>query len=272
MPRDRQVALCEPVEMGIFVVTGSASGIGAATVDLLTDAGHQVVGVDLHEAEVIADLATVDGRATALDEIARRAPEGLDGAVVAAGIGPHERPLDRILSVNYFGALACVDGLSDAVASRGGATVVVCSNSAGITPVDDLAFFPALAQEDEPTAVRLVGELEGELLGALVYGASKLALGRAVRRRAPQWGAAGARLNAVAPGPVMTPLLQGSYDDPELGPLVDALPVPWGAPPFAADRIARVIDFLLSPASAPVHGSILFADGGTDALLRPDQV
>jgi NAD(P)-dependent dehydrogenase (short-subunit alcohol dehydrogenase family) len=70
----------------------------------------------------------------------------------------------------------------------------------------------------------------------------------------------------------MTPLLQGSYDDPELGPLVDALPVPWGAPPFAADRIARVIDFLLSPASAPVHGSILFADGGTDALLRPDQV
>jgi hypothetical protein len=70
----------------------------------------------------------------------------------------------------------------------------------------------------------------------------------------------------------MTPLLQGSYDDPELGPLVDALPVPWGTPPFAAAGIARVIDFLLSAASAPVHGSILFADGGTDALLRPDHV
>ena len=40
-----------------------------------------------------------------------------------------------------------------------------------------------------------------------------------------------------------------------------------------ADDIARVIDFLVSsPASAPVHGSVLFADGGTDALLRPDHV
>ena len=272
MPRDRRVALCEPVAMGTFVVTGSASGIGAATARMLTDAGHEVVGVDRHDAEVVADLATVEGRATALAMVGRRAPDGLDGAVVAAGIGPHERPLAQILSVNFFGALACVDGLADAVASRRGSAVVVCSNSAGITPVDDLAFFPALAEEDEPTSVRRVEELEGELLGALVYGASKLALGRAVRRRAPQWGAAGARLNAVAPGPVMTPLLQGSYDDPELGPLVDALPVPWGTPPFAAVGIARVIDFLLSAASAPVHGSILFADGGTDALLRPDHV
>jgi enoyl-[acyl-carrier-protein] reductase (NADH) len=48
--------------------------------------------------------------------------------------------------------------------------------------------------------------------------------------------------------------------------------VPWGEPPFAAEAIAQVIAFLLSPASAPVHGSVLFADGGTDALLRPDHV
>ena len=48
--------------------------------------------------------------------------------------------------------------------------------------------------------------------------------------------------------------------------------MPWGAPPFEPEAIAGVIGFLLSPESAPVHGSVLFVDGGTDALLRPDHV
>ncbi len=258
--------------MGTYVVTGSASGIGAASAELLTAGGHSVIGVDLHDATVVADLATVDGRADALEQVGGLAPDGLDGLVVGAGIGPHERPLERILAVNVFGALSTLDGLAAAVAARRGAAVVICSNSAGITPVEDLEFFAALAAEDEPGARQRVVELDGELVGALVYGASKLALGRAMRRRAAAWGAAGARLNAVAPGPVMTPLLQGSYDDPELGPLVDALPVPWGDPPFAPAALARVIGFLVSPQSEPVHGSVLFADGGTDAQLRPDHV
>ena len=56
----------------------------------------------------------------------------------------------------------------------------------------------------------------------------------------------------------------------------DHVTIAWGRdydePPFGAEAIAHVIGFLLSPASAPVHGSVLFADGGTDALLRPDHV
>jgi NAD(P)-dependent dehydrogenase (short-subunit alcohol dehydrogenase family) len=258
--------------MGTYVVTGSASGIGAATVALLVGAGHRVVGVDLHDADVVADLGTSEGRAAASVALAEASPQGWDGAVIAAGIGPHERPLSRIAAVNLFGALACADALREGVAARGGAAVVVCSNSAGITPVEDQPFFAAFADEDEAAALAMVDDLEGELLGALVYGASKLALGRAMRRRVARWGSDGARLNAVAPGPVRTPLLQGSYDDPELGPLVDALPVPWGTPPVDPEQVAGVIGFLLSPASAPVHGSVLFADGGTDALLRPDHV
>lgn len=272
MPRDGRVVLCEPVAMGTYVVTGSASGIGEATSRRLIDAGHRVVGVDLHRADVVADLATTVGREQALAELAEASPEGWDGAVVAAGIGPHERPLSRIAAVNLFGALACLDGLRDGVAARGGTAVVVCSNSAGITPGEEQPFFPAFVAEDEAAATAALDEFGGDLAGAVVYGSTKLALGRAMRARAADWGAAGARLNAVAPGPVMTPLLQGSYDDAELGPLVDALPVPWGSPPFAAEAIANVIEFLLAPSSAPVHGSILFADGGTDALLRPDHV
>lgn len=258
--------------MGTCVITGSASGIGAAAARQLASQGHRVVGIDLRDAEVVADLGTGTGRAAAVEAIRALGPDGVDAAVVAAGIGPHERPLGRIVSVDLFGALACVDALLEPVARGRGAAVVVCSNSAGLTPVDDRELLAALDAEDEAASVERIEQLDGPLAGALAYGSSKAALGRAVRRRAGAWGAAGARLNAVSPGPVRTPLLQGSRDDPELGPLVDALPVPWGGPTAEPEDIARIIAFLVHPDSAPVHGSVVVADGGTDAVVRPDHV
>lgn len=252
--------------MSTFVVTGSASGIGRATRRRLEQQGADVIGVDLHEAEVVADLATVAGRALAVSAVAELAPAGLDGCVVAAGIGPHERPVERILAVNYFGAMRVLDGLEDLLAARRGAAVAVASNSAGITPVDPPDVLEAMLADDETRALDLAASMHG----AVLYGGSKRALTTWVRRNSQRWGARGVRLNAVAPGPVRTPLLQGSIDDPELGPLVDALPVPWGPSPSEPEQMAGIITFLLSDASAPVHGSVLFADGGTDALMRPE--
>jgi NAD(P)-dependent dehydrogenase (short-subunit alcohol dehydrogenase family) len=90
-----------------------------------------------------------------------------------------------------------------------------------------------------------------------------------VRRRVKAWGAAGVRVNAVAPGPFESPLLQGGREHPVLGQFIDALPVPTGkiAEP---DEVAAVIEFLLSPAASYVHGSIVFVDGGIDATVRPN--
>ena len=79
------------------------------------------------------------------------------------------------------------------------------------------------------------------------------------------------RLNLVAPGPVQTPLLQGTLDDPVLGPLVELLPVPLGRAAEPAE-IAGPIAFLLSSEAAMIHGSVLFVDGGSDALFRSDHV
>jgi NAD(P)-dependent dehydrogenase (short-subunit alcohol dehydrogenase family) len=253
--------------MGTIVISGSASGIGAATAERLRGAGHGVIGVDLAGADVVADLSDPDGRRTALAGIGELAVDGLDGVVAGAGLGPQERPAGRLVAVNYFGAVTLLDGLIDLLAARGGRAVAICSNSAGITPVDDPAVLDAMAAGDEPRARALADGLHG----AVVYGATKLALGRWLRRTAPAWAERGVRLNAVAPGPVDTPLLAGSRADPELGPLVDALPVPFGGVAEPA-TIAGVIAFLLGPESGNVCGSVLFADGGTDALLRPDHV
>ena len=52
--------------MKTYVVSGAASGIGAATAALLREQGHRVIGVDLRDADVTADLGTAEGRAAAV--------------------------------------------------------------------------------------------------------------------------------------------------------------------------------------------------------------
>lgn len=74
--------------MGTFVVTGSASGMGRAACERLEAAGHRVIGVDLAAATVTADLGTSTGRRSAAARVAELAGAGLDGAVLAAGLGP----------------------------------------------------------------------------------------------------------------------------------------------------------------------------------------
>src|SRR5262249_44796500 len=91
-----------------YVITGSASGIGAATAKRLVDDGHRVIGVDLHDADVIADLATRDGRAALVDGV-RAATDGcIDAIIAGAGISSGD-PVT--VSINFFGAVATLEGL-----------------------------------------------------------------------------------------------------------------------------------------------------------------
>lgn len=235
--------------------------------DRLERSGLRVVGVDLRDAEVIADLSTAEGRRDAVATTTELAGGQLDGAVACAGLGPHVRPFEAIARVNYFGALAYLDGLLPAL-SRGEApaAVAISSNGATLTPANQ-AFVDVLLTDDEAQSCAMAATLDG----ATVYGMSKLAMTIGLRRRTGAWAAQGVRLNAVAPGPVDTPLLAASLADKTLGPLVEALPVPVGRR-ATANEIAAAVGFLLDPVNSFVHGSLLFVDGGSDALLRPDRV
>jgi 3alpha-hydroxysteroid 3-dehydrogenase len=248
-----------------IAVTGSASGIGAAVAKRFERSGARVIGVDRRDAEVVADLSAPDGRAQALSALHELSRSRLDGLVVCAGLGPQTVPTELIACVNFFGAVDVLDGaLPLLAAGEAPAAVAVSSNAASLTPArQDL--LELLLSGDEDKAAACAAGVDG----ATVYGTSKLALTRAVRRRAGAWGKAGVRLNAVAPGPVDTPLLAGGLDDPVLKPLIEALPVPMGRR-ATAPEIAACIGFLLDPAHSYIHGSVLFVDGGSDALLRPD--
>ena len=254
--------------MRTIVITGSGSGLGAAVRARLEAAGDRVIGVDLRDQEVEADLATATGRSAAMNAVLEACEGTLDGLVVCAGLGPHVQPRSAIVAVNYYGAVEVLDGLRPALAAGDRpAAVAISSNSIGMVPVNDPSLLDAMLEGTEAEALARAAEFDG----SSVYAHTKIALARAVRRRAQAWGEAGVRLNAIAPGPVNTPLLQGSLDDPTLGPLVDALPIPLGRR-AEADDVAATVVFLLGPDAGFVHGSVLFADGGTDALVRPTAV
>jgi NAD(P)-dependent dehydrogenase (short-subunit alcohol dehydrogenase family) len=254
--------------MRVFAVTGSASGIGAACRARLERAGHRVVGVDRRDAEVVADLSVPEGRADAAARVADACGGRLAGLVAAAGLGPHVEPWSAIVSVNYFGAHGVLVGLRPCLAAGGGAAVVVSSNSA-LLPGADGPLVAACLAGDEAGARRLALDLGGHP----AYAGAKLALTRWLRAHAPTppWAGEGVRLNAVAPGPVTTPLLQGGLDHPVYGPAIRGFPVPLGR--FGQpEEIAAAVAFLLGPEATFCCGTLLVVDGGTDALLRPDAV
>lgn len=255
--------------MGTVCVTGSASGMGAATAARLRAAGHRVVGVDLRDADIVTDLGTPEGRTDAIGSVEAACGGVLDGLVTFAGLGPLPGRSGALLaSVNYFGTVTLLEGLRPLLArGSGAAAVAVSSNSTTCQPGIPPDLVDALLAGDEPLA-RDLAEGHGSILA---YPASKVAVARWVRRHAvaPEWIGAGVRLNAIAPGLVDTPLVAEGRADPEMAPLLEQFPIPVGRA-GRADELAALVAFLLGPDAGFFCGSVIWCDGGTDALLRAD--
>ncbi|MEM9176640.1 MAG: SDR family oxidoreductase [Myxococcota bacterium] len=253
--------------MGTVVISGSASGIGLATKQKLESQGDRVLGIDLRDADIEADLSTREGRVAAVAAALDATSNAIDALVLCAGLSGVSTPPDMTLSVNYFGSVELFDAFLPAMEGRPNPCAVgLVSNSSqfGIDYDDPMVL--ALLEGDEATCRARINALDR---GA-AYRYSKHALARAVRHRAVAWGPKGVRINAIVPGMTDTPMVQAIREDAEMGPFVDTLPIPLGRS-GTSEEMAGVIAFMLSDAAAYITGMMLWVDGGTDAAIRPDR-
>jgi NAD(P)-dependent dehydrogenase (short-subunit alcohol dehydrogenase family) len=256
-----------------YAVTGAASGMGQAVAEKLAEAGHTVIDVDIVDATVAADLSTAEGRRSAAAAVLERAGGSLDGAVMAAGLGPapgKDRPR-MIAEVNYFGVVELLEAWRPALAAADRAKVVVfSSNSSSTVPMVPGGAVRGFLDGDIDRVLRAL-RIFGKQAPTFAYASSKIAISRWVRRTAvtPEWAGAGIRLNAIAPGAVMTPLLEKQLATPAEAKQIKRFPVPIGG--FGdAGHLADWVVFMLSDAADFLCGSVVFVDGGSDAWFRAD--
>lgn len=239
----------------VAVVTGGASGIGAATAAMLADRGARVASLDIAPtpaADVLSvscDVADDDSVRAAVDEVAGTFGR-IDVVVNNAGVGAtgsvedtDEDTFRRLFEVNVLGGMrmvrACLPHLR-----RSPAPVVVNTTSVAAT----------------------VG-----LPRRAAYSASKGALQALTLAMAADHVGEGIRVCAVAPGTADTPWVRRLLDqaeDPEAERAALEARQPTGRL-VRADEVAAAICALASPASSSATGTVLVLDGGLSALRLP---
>ena len=229
--------------------------------------GHEVVGVDLADADVVADLSTAAGRAAAVDGVIDAAGGALAGFVACAGVGPESRPSDLVVGSTtsvrwprWRSRLPFID--------REGRAVAFCSNSVGLAAIDDHTSHRRDARRRRGRGVRRPagparpGDLRHDQARPRDLDPDA-GHGVGPARCPAQRRGARARSRRRCSRP--------AANDPVFGEFVDALPIPLGRT-GQPDEIAGVVAFLLGPDASYVHGSIVFCDAGIDADARPHHV
>ena len=225
-----------------LVVTGAASGIGAATARRLREDGWRVLGVDVHDA----------GGCDAAVRCDLRDPAQVDAAAA------HEALRDGVAGVVNVAGISIRRGFADL--DEGTWNAIVDTNLGGAYRMTR-AVWPRLVAAGRGTVVSVASTTAYRAEpGIAAYAASKAGLVGMTRCLALEGGAHGIRANAVAPGVVRTPLtLSRPWSEAEWAERAGRVPLGRVAEP---EDVADVIAFLVSDRARHVSGEVIVVNGG----------
>ena len=231
------------LEGKIAIVTGAASGIGKAAVELFQSEGATVIGADVSDgADVRADAGSEADVKALIDQVAHQ-HGGLDIFFANAGISggwatiaeQTEEDWAEILRVNLIGPFLAIKHAAPLMAQRGGGSIICTASVAGIRSG----------------------------AGGAAYSASKAGVINLVQTAAQQLSGSGIRVNAICPGLIETGMTKPMYDmarergqESRIG---DLNPSRRGGEP---EEIAHAALFLASAESSYVNGTAVVVDGG----------
>ena len=114
--------------MGVYVITGGTTGIGAEVRRLLLEEGHEVLNIDYKGGDFEADLSTDEGVNAAIRVVEEKYPDGIDGLISNAGVGP-TAPVEKIFALNFYAGTYIAEGLRSLLTKKKGCCVMTCSNT-----------------------------------------------------------------------------------------------------------------------------------------------
>ncbi|MBN3813891.1 coniferyl-alcohol dehydrogenase [Paraburkholderia sp. Ac-20347] len=238
------------------IITGAASGVGAATAALAASQGAQIISIDINRPpEPIGEFFRADLSSQAsIDELVNVLPAGADGLANIAGLPP-TRPAEAVVAVNLVGLKYLTNRLVPKLAN--GASIVNIASLAGIGWPDEKEPIQASAELGFSDVAAFCKAYD--IYGARSYFFSKEALIVWTMQNRWTWRERGIRMNAISPGPVETPILKDFLAT--LGARAEEDTRIMDRPGTPAD-IAPVVAFLLSDKSGWIRGTNIPVDGG----------
>jgi NAD(P)-dependent dehydrogenase (short-subunit alcohol dehydrogenase family) len=248
------VAIARRVSAGKHILLADLKKENAdASAAVLSNSGFEVItaSVDVSSREAVKGLANM---AAALGDVT--------GVIHAAGVSPSQAKPAAILSVDLYGTALVLEEFGNIIAV-GGSGVVIGSQSGhrlgaltneqnkllATTPSDQLLSLPMLQPDQVNDSLH-------------AYQLSKRGNALRVMAEAVRWGKRGARINAISPGIIITPLAKDELTGPRgegYRRMVELCPVGRAGTP---DEVANVAALLMGPDGAFITGSDFLMDGG----------